>query len=138
MPGGLAPGPLALRAATPYTASMRVTSDIYARALMRRAQNAGAFATLARRGAAEAGVIHVLVDDLDGNLTLYGPSIAWREREPEGLDDRRFAPVLATRERAEVEARLTREASFDPDFWVVEVEDREGRSFIDPDALVEE
>ena len=117
---------------------MRVTSDIYARALMRRAQNAGAFAALLRRGAAEAGVIHVLVDDLDGNLALYGPSMAWREREQAGLDDRRFARVLETRDRGEVDARLAREASFDPDFWVIEVEDREGRSFIDPDALVEE
>ena len=117
---------------------MRVTSDIYARALMRRAENGGAFATLARRGAAEAGVIHVLVDDLAGHLTLYGPSVAWRERETVGMDDRRFAPVLRTADRGEVEARLAREAAFDPDFWVIEIEDREARPFIEPDALVEE
>lgn len=117
---------------------MRVTTDIYARALMRRAQNGGAFATLARRGAAEAGVIHVVVDDLAGGVALYGPSVAWREREAVGLDDRRFALLARTHDRAAVDARLAREASFDPDGWVIEIEDREARSFIDPDALVEE
>ena len=30
---------------------------------------------------------------------------------------------------AEIEARLTREIAFDPDLWIVEVEDREGRSW---------
>ena len=117
---------------------MRVTTDIYARALMRRAQNEGAFAMLARRGAAEAGTIHVLVDDMTGNLALYGPSIAWREHEAEGLDDRRFALLAQTSDRTAIDARLAREASFDPDGWVIEIEDREGRSFIDPDALVKE
>ena len=117
---------------------MRVTSDLYARALLRRAQAAGAFATLPRRGAAEAGVIYVLVDDLSGNLALYGPSMAWRERDEAGLDDRRFALQVATRERAQIDARLEREASFDPDFWLIEIEDREARSFLDPDVLVEE
>jgi hypothetical protein len=32
---------------------------------------------------------------------------------------------------AEVEARLRREIDFDPDVWIVEVEDRAGRHFID-------
>jgi len=32
---------------------------------------------------------------------------------------------------ADVEARLTREMRFDPDLWIVEVEDRAGRHFID-------
>ena len=117
---------------------MRVTTDIYARALLRRAENAGAFATLLRRGAAEAGTIHVVVDDLAGTVALYGPSMAWREREEAGLDDRRFALVARTGERAEIDARLAREAAFDPDGWVIEIEDREGRSFLDADALVDE
>jgi hypothetical protein len=32
---------------------------------------------------------------------------------------------------AEIEARLAKERRYDPDIWVVEVEDREGRSFLD-------
>lgn len=30
-----------------------------------------------------------------------------------------------------VEARLAKEISFDPDVWIVEVEDKEGRHFLD-------
>jgi len=32
---------------------------------------------------------------------------------------------------ADIEARLVKEIRFDPDVWIVEVEDREGRNFID-------
>ena len=32
---------------------------------------------------------------------------------------------------ADVEARLTREIRYDPDVWIVETEDRAGRSFLD-------
>jgi len=30
-----------------------------------------------------------------------------------------------------IEARLAKEIGFDPDVWIVEVEDREGRHFLD-------
>ena len=32
---------------------------------------------------------------------------------------------------ADVEARLAREIRFDPDVWIVEIEDRAGRHFLD-------
>jgi hypothetical protein len=32
---------------------------------------------------------------------------------------------------ADVEAYLAREIKFDPDVWIVEVEDRAGRNFLD-------
>jgi hypothetical protein len=32
---------------------------------------------------------------------------------------------------ADVEAYLTRQLRFDPDIWIVEVEDRAGRHFLD-------
>ena len=32
---------------------------------------------------------------------------------------------------AKIEERLTRELRFDPDVWIVEVEDRAGRHFLD-------
>jgi hypothetical protein len=39
------------------------------------------------------------------------------------------APLTVT--PAETEARLAKERRFDPDLWIVEVEDRDGRSFLD-------
>ena len=32
---------------------------------------------------------------------------------------------------ADIEARLVREMRFDPDLWIVEIEDRAGRNFLD-------
>jgi hypothetical protein len=31
----------------------------------------------------------------------------------------------------DAEARVTRELAFDPDLWLVEIEDRAGRAFVD-------
>ena len=116
---------------------MRLTAEIYVAALVRRANDAGAFAVVERRGAAEAGAIHVVVDDRSGTLALYGPAIAGLERESTaGRDDRRFA-LLGRMTPPELRERFAREARFDPDFWVVEIDDREGRHFLE-DALVEE
>jgi hypothetical protein len=39
--------------------------------------------------------------------------------------------VLAEADRAAVGERLERERRFDPDIWVVDVEDREGRVLFD-------
>ena len=40
------------------------------------------------------------------------------------------SPPQAVDETA-VEARLVKEIGFDPDVWIIEVEDREGRHFLD-------
>jgi hypothetical protein len=36
---------------------------------------------------------------------------------------------------ADIEARLAREIRFDPDVWIVEVEDRAGRNFLDGNVV---
>ena len=116
---------------------MRVTSDFFVAALVRRANDAGAFAVVARRGATEAGAIHVVVDDRSGALSLYGPAMAGLGREERAdADDRRFVP-LGRHDALALKERFAREASFDPDFWVVEIDDREGRHFLD-EALTDE
>jgi hypothetical protein len=110
---------------------MRLRSDIFVAALIRRAQIEGAFAALRRRGAAEAGAIFVLVDRLDGGAALYGPAPA-SEEAPEGVA-RLFTRMHEAEwsETAALEQRLQREISFDPDLWIVEIEDRQGRCFLD-------
>ncbi len=110
---------------------MRLRSDIFVSALIRRAEVAGAVAMLRRRGAAEAGAIWVKVDRLDGHAALYGPASQSEEIAP-GVA-RLFSRLHAAEwlEPAEIEARLVREIDFDPDLWIVEIEDRQGRAFID-------
>lgn len=108
---------------------MRVTSELFVSALTRRAFAAGLTAVIARRGAAEAGAIFVVVDRLDGTLDLYGPAPQTAfEASP---SDRLFNRMLEKASPPEVEARLAKERRFDPDLWEVAVEDREGRSFLE-------
>ena len=110
---------------------MRLRSDVFVAALIRRTQAEGAFAALRRRGAAEAGAIFVLVDRLDGAAALYGPAPAGEEA-PDGVA-RLFVRLHAAEwsEPAALEQRLKREVAFDPDLWIVEIEDRQGRAFVD-------
>ena len=99
-------------------------------ALIRRAAVAGAFAVLRRRGAAEAGAIFVKVDRLDGAAALYGPA-AQSEIGDDGMHRFRLLQTVPWIAPADVEARVTRELKFDPDLWLVEIEDRGGRSFLE-------
>jgi hypothetical protein len=110
---------------------LRLRSDIFVSALIRRAELTGAFAALRRRGAAEAGAIFVKLDLLDGRAALFGPA-PQSEDPPPGVD-RLFTRLHKEEwiDPASAEERLRREISFDPDLWIVEIEDREGRPFID-------
>lgn len=104
---------------------MRLTSDFFVTALVRRIFGEGGFAAVSRRGAAEAGAVFVSVDRLDGSHDLFGP--APQAFFPDQPDGRLFEPLLSGADRAAVEARLAAEARMDPDFWLVEVEARDGK-----------
>ena len=71
----------------------------------------------------------IKIDRLDGTSVLLGPA-----PQSEAADDgaRSFVPVHrdAAIESTAAEARLSWETAFDPDLWIVEVEDRDGRSFL--------
>jgi hypothetical protein len=110
--------------------SSRIKSSIFVAAYIRRAQVEGGFAVLRHRGAEEAGAIFVKVDRLDGTAALYGPAPQSLITEDDGV--RRF--IRLTQEGAtplDTETRLQREFRFDPDLWVIEAEDRQGRHFLD-------
>ena len=116
---------------------MRLKSGIWASAYLRRCNIEGAFAAVRRRGADEAGAVFIKLNRLDGTGILYGPApqSAFDDARPA---DRLFTIVLGRDgpvADAELETRLTREIKFDPDIWIVEVEDRAGRNFLD-DAVV--
>lgn len=109
---------------------MRLKSAIVVAALVRRANGAGAFAAVRRRGAEEAGAIFVKVARLDGSAALYAPAMPslFGDEEP---GERKFRIVVEPGSpEADAEARMAREIGFDPDLWFVEIEDREGRHFL--------
>lgn len=108
---------------------MRLRSDIWIAAYLRRCDVEGVTAVLRRRGAAEAGSIFVKIDRLDGSCALFGPA----PQSQVDHDARLFARVHEQEwvDPAAAEARLKREIGFDSDLWIVEVEDRAGRNFLD-------
>ena len=110
---------------------MRLRADIWVSAYLRRCAVEGAVATLRRRGAAEAGAIFVKIDRLDRSAALFAPA-PQSELASHGVE-RLWARAHKDEwvDEAEVEKRLTREIAFDPDLWIVEVEDRQGRHWLD-------
>jgi hypothetical protein len=111
---------------------MRLKSAIWVAAYIRRCYTEGAFAAVRRRGAEEAGAIFVKLNRLDGTAELFGPApqSVFEDAHP---SDRAFSRCLGAGPAPEdkVEERLAREIRFDPDAWIVEVEDRTGRHFLD-------
>ena len=53
---------------------MRLKSNIWVSAYLRRCQTEGVFGAVRRRGAEEAGAVFVKVSLLDGNAMLYVPA----------------------------------------------------------------
>ena len=110
---------------------MRLKSEIWVAAYLRRLQGAGIFAAVRRRGAAEAGAVFVKLALLDGTATLFSPApqTSYDDAQP---SDRAFVASTAQPvEEQAVETRLRREIDFDPDAWIVEIEDKRGRHFLD-------
>jgi len=114
---------------------MRIKSEIWVRAYIRVCQSQSVPVVIVRRGDEAAGAIFIRVDRLDGTVGLYGPA-------PAGLaeidTERRFVSCFESRSviAGEAERYLARQQTFDPDVWIVEIEDRAGRHFLG-DALKE-
>ena len=108
--------------------SARLTSDFWVSAYVRRCGLAGAYALVRRHGAPEAGAIFIVVDRLDRTNDLYGPAI---QTETEDVRGRGFERLAEAVDGLTVEERLQKEMRFDPDLWIVVVEDREGRAHLE-------
>jgi hypothetical protein len=101
-----------------------ISTDIWVSALIRRAEMGGAFATVARKGDPRAGAVLVkVVDRRHGSVRLYA--------EATRADGERvwMRPARGEQE-VELDAYVERAVRIDPDLWVVEIEDVEGRHFL--------
>jgi hypothetical protein len=109
---------------------MRLRTEFWVKGYIRRCAIEGASAVVVRHGDDDAGAIFIKVDRLDGTCLLFGPA-------PAGLDgadsDRQWVPLMSPAgvDTAKADEFLAREARFDSDLWLVEVEDRRGRHFLD-------
>ena len=110
--------------------SLRLRTDFWVAALRRRAEAAGAYVSIARKGADEAGAVFVVVDRLDGSFDLYGPApqSVFEEERP---SDRLFMLLAEATSEEAVRTRMASEFRFDPDLWRIDIEDRIGRAFVE-------
>ena len=100
----------------------RLKTDIRAAAFIRRAQSAGAFAAVLRRGDPDAGALWVIVRkgrELIRYIEQMGMS-----GDREWYQDGPFDEV-------EVGLRTNKAVDRDPDLWIIEIEDGQGRAFLD-------
>ena len=103
---------------------MLLSTDIWVAALIRRAELSGAFGMVIRKGDARAGAVLVkALNRPQGTARLY--------TEATRLDGERvwMQPVRSEQE-PDLDAYIERTVRVDPDVWVVEVDDREGRHFL--------
>ena len=120
---------------------MRLKAEIWAMAFVRRVNGAGAMAMVMKRGDDDAGAIYIKVCAggdggwrEDRKAALYGPA-------PAGFDganqDRQWVCLHpATTLESVVDETLRRQRDFDADIWIIEIEDRDGRHFLDSWLMV--
>jgi hypothetical protein len=112
-----------------YNSSMSTTPRLKAviqiKAIIRRAEVAGAQAFVVRRGAEEAGALFLKVSRLDGTSTVLTQA---RRGQGELVWTR---PLGDAADEAKASAYFEKQMRFDPDLWILEIEDREGRAFVD-------
>lgn len=110
---------------------MRLKSNIWVAAYLRRCQTEGVFGAVRRRGAEEAGAVFVKLALLDGSALLFAPAPQSLYDETRPADRVFVATTPAPIAEAAIEEKLRKEINFDSDVWIVEVEDRAGRHFLE-------
>jgi len=103
---------------------MLLSTDIWVAALIRRAELGGGFAVVARKGDARAGSVLVKVLNRAQNTARLYAEATRGDGERVWMQ-----PSLADQE-VELDRYIERAVRIDPDLWVVEIDDREGRHFL--------
>jgi hypothetical protein len=103
---------------------MLLQTDLWVQAWTRRAQTAGAYPAVLRRGDGRAGAVLVkVVNRRAGWTRLYAEAVR-------GDGEQVWMEPLGATEEAALDAYAERAAARDPDLWVLEVDDPEGRHFL--------
>jgi hypothetical protein len=101
-----------------------LSTDVWVGALIRRAEAAGAFAVVARKGDPRAGAVLVKVlGRRDASVKLYASALG-------GDGETVWMQPSAAQSEIDVDAYVERSRRIDPDLWVVEIDDAEGRHFL--------
>ncbi|MEM9786097.1 MAG: DUF1491 family protein [Pseudomonadota bacterium] len=107
---------------------MKLTADIWVSAYLTRLRVLNIPAFVVKRGDGTAGAVLVKLNTLDGQACCYQRSFDLMTGERQWM-------VLTEGAEAEVDASIAKQRGFDPDLWVIEVEDKEGRHLLDEPGL---
>ena len=99
----------------------RLTSTIFVSQMIRRVNGAGGFAAVLRKGADEAGAIHVLMRQGKNGLAFYRPAMQL-SYDAQTTGGRLFQLDRSVTDDQSVTNFIDKESRFDPDFWVVELD----------------
>lgn len=80
------------------------------------------------KGHASAGAVFIKVNTLDGQACIY-------QRSFDLMSGARAWVILTQGDEADCDAALAKQRRFDPDLWIIEVEDRQGRHLLDEPHL---
>lgn len=106
----------------------RLTAEFWVQAYLARLRLQGIPAFVTAHGDDTAGAVLVKLNTLDGRARAF-------QRSFDLMSGVRAWVVLAEGDEQSVDAAIARQRGFDPDLWVIEVEDRAGRHLLDEPGL---
>jgi len=105
---------------------MGLTTGIWVSAQVRICDRAFIPATIVRHGNDDAGTVLVKINRFEQGVTVYAQATSL---DGEPAWSRGTGPKPVT--EAEADAYIERQVKFDPDVWVLEIEDRKGQYKLD-------
>lgn len=106
----------------------RLSTDFWIAAYLARLEAAAIPVYLTAKGDPTAGAVLVKVATMNGRASVFS-----RAYGPDG--ERVWAPLADDAPETEADAALARQRSFDPDVWIVEIEDPKGRTLLEEEGL---
>ena len=107
---------------------VRLTARFWVDAYLARLRVYDIPAFVVAHGDDTGGAVLVKLSTLDGKAVVF-------QRSFDVMTGDRHWVELSAGVEPEVDEAITRQRSFDPDLWVIEVEDRQGRHLLDEEGL---
>ncbi len=106
----------------------RLTAQFWVQAYLARLRLNEIPAFVVAHGDDTAGAVLVKLNTLDGKAVAFQRSFDLMTGERRWIE-------LASGSEADVDVMIARQRRFDPDLWVIELEDRQGRHLLDEAGL---
>jgi len=107
---------------------IRLTSDFWVQSYITRLSLVGIPAFVTLKGDLNAGAVFIKINTLNGLAIAYHRSF-----NPDTLS--KSWVILSEGKESDVDKVLFRQKSYDPDIWIIEVEDKLGRNLLEEEGL---